>query len=254
MCAIKVYNRHARLCLNHNNINLVGDKGIVISYKGNFLFGSHIIYIFNSMLIFINVLLCRILKFLLFIILPFRRFPNFIESITNFVLCIVILTFTMETNFYSTNPHRKNYTDQSESFIMHSYGEEVTNQSDSESTPIVEGSPLFILDLLYGWPIDPRDEYQINDSYINATDDYNVSEDGGTSIRGVKAILKESYFDTNSWWGYTIAIFGICVLSASLQTVIRSTEINVTKVVFFQGLGPLVYTLIGTFMVTCLSI
>ena len=44
MCAIKVYNRHARLCLNHNNINLVGDRGIVISYKGNFLEGSHIIY------------------------------------------------------------------------------------------------------------------------------------------------------------------------------------------------------------------
>ena len=44
MCAIKVYNRHARLCLNHNNINLVGDRGIVISYKGNFLQGSYIIY------------------------------------------------------------------------------------------------------------------------------------------------------------------------------------------------------------------
>ena len=197
---------------------------------------------------------CRMLKLLLFIILPFRRFPNFIESITNFVLCIGILTFTLETNFYSTNPHRKNFTDPSDSFIMHSYGEEVTNQSDSESTPIVERSPLFILDLLYGWPIDPRDEYQINGSYFDATDDYNVSEDGGTSLRDVKAIFKESYFDTNSWWGYTVAIFGICVLSVSLQTIIRSTEINVTKVVFFQGLGPLVYTLIGTFMVTFLLI
>ena len=137
---------------------------------------------------------------------------------------------------------------------MHSHGEEVTNQSDSESTPIVEGSHLFILDLLYGWPIDPRDEYQINGSYFDDIDDYNVSEDGGRSLRGVKAILEESYFDTNSWWGYTVAIFGICVLSASLQTIIRSTEINVTKVVFFQGLGPLVYTLIGTFMVTFLLI
>ena len=199
-------------------------------------------------------MLCRILKSFFSIILHFRRLPNFIESITNFVLCIVILTFTLETNFCSTNPHRKNYTDPSESFIMHSHGEEVTNQSDSESTPIVEGSHLFILDLLYGWPIDPRDEYQINGSYFDDIDDYNVSEDGGTSLRGVNAILKESYFDTNSWWGYTVAIFGICVLSASLQTIIRSTEINVTKVVFFQGLGPLVYTLIGTFMVTFLLI
>ena len=195
-------------------------------------------------------MLCRILKFLFSIILHFRRFPNFIESITNFVLCIVILTYTLETNFYSTNPHQKNYTDPSESFMMHSFCEEVTNESDSESIPMVEGSPLFILDLLYGWPIDPRDEYQINGSYFDATDDYDGSEDGGTSLRGVKAILKESHFDTSSWWGYTIAIFGICVLTASLQTIIRSTEINVIKVVFFQGLGPLVYTLIGSFLVT----
>ena len=75
MCAIKVYNRHARLCLNHNNINLVGDKGIVISYKGNFLFGSHIIYIFNSMLIFINVL--QNTKILVVYHFTFQTIPKF---------------------------------------------------------------------------------------------------------------------------------------------------------------------------------
>ena len=53
---------------------------------------------------------------------------------------IVILTFTLETNFHSTNLHRKNYTDPNESFSMHIYGEEGTCQSDS--TLIVNSSMI----------------------------------------------------------------------------------------------------------------
>ena len=61
-----------------------------------------------------------------------------------------------------------------------------------------------------------------------------------------KTKLKEdSKEDKKVWWCYLSAIVGVFVLSASLQLVIRSVNNNVTKVVFFQGLGALVYTLVG---------
>ena len=131
-------------------------------------------------------------------------------------------------------------------------------QNQSEFDNSEKRYPLFVLDLLYGWPIDARNcESSIKEEIIlkrNWTQENlqsNKSKELKHKLKNVlnhhpKTILKEdSKEDTKVWWCYLSAIVGVFVLSASLQLVIRSVNNNVTKVVFFQGLGALVYTLVG---------
>lgn len=119
--------------------------------------------------------------------------------------------------------------------------------------------PLFTLDLLYGWPIDPRncessitEEIILNRNWTQEKIQSNKSKELKHKLKNVlhhhpKTKLKEdSKEDKKVWWCYLSAIVGVFVLSASLQLVIRSVNNNVTKVVFFQGLGALVYTLVAS--------
>ena len=133
------------------------------------------------------------------------------------------------------------------------------NQIESDNSANSEKIyPLFTLDLLYGWPIDPRncessitEEITLKRNWTQEEIQSNKSKELKHKLKNVlhhhpKTKLKEdSKEDKKVWWCYLSAIVGVFVLSASLQLVIRSVNNNVTKVVFFQGLGALVYTLVG---------
>ena len=133
------------------------------------------------------------------------------------------------------------------------------NQIESDNSANSEKIyPLFTLDLLYGWPIDPRncessitEEIILNRNWTQEKIQSNKSKELKHKLKNVlhhhpKTKFKEdSKEDKKVWWCYLSAIVGVFVLSASLQLVIRSVNNNVTKVVFFQGLGALVYTLVG---------
>ena len=113
---------------------------------------------------------------------------------------------------------------------------------------------IFVLDLLYGWPIDPRNcehttteetskrNWTISNLQSNKSEELKHKLKSVLNHTTIKALDSK---DTKVWWSYLSAIVGVFVLSASLQLVIRSANNNVTKVVFFQGLGALIYTLVG---------
>ena len=108
---------------------------------------------------------------------------------------------------------------------------------------------MFILDLLYGWPIYPT-MTGMNDGVLIKNSTATTSLENSTEeLNELKSVfhydMKETELDTKMWWAYLSAIVGVLLLSASLQLVIRSSNNNVTKVVFFQGLGVLVYSLAG---------
>ena len=176
------------------------------------------------------------------------------------------------TTSYTTPFHIKNKTNDIGA-LSHIEDPAINYNSFQNKTAFVNSSssqkryPIFVLDLLYGWPIDSRNcEYTIieditlNQNWTKSNLQSNKSKELKHKLKNVlnhPTKLKaeeDSKEDKKVWWSYLSAIVGVFVLSASLQLVIRSVNNNVTKVVFFQGLGPLVYTLIGTFMVTFLSI
>ena len=133
------------------------------------------------------------------------------------------------------------------------------NQIESDNSANSEKIyPLFTLDLLYGWPIDSRNCEHIIIEDITLKRNWTKSNLQSNKSKELKHKLKnvlnhptklkaeeDSKEDKKVWWSYLSAIVGVFVLSASLQLVIRSVNNNVTKVVFFQGLGALVYTLVG---------
>ena len=124
----------------------------------------------------------------------------------------------------------------------------VKHHYDSNITSMKREYPIFVLDLVYGWPIDPRNEYTMKDfslSKLNGTLQ-NSTEELDPEYSELNS-LNETDIGTKLWWAYISAIVGICVLSTSLQLVKRSANNNVTKVVFFQGCGVLIYTLAGKY-------
>ena len=131
------------------------------------------------------------------------------------------------------------------------YGQKTHYQYGSKETNIQRSYPLFILDLLYGWPIYPSmtgKYYSMNNGLFIKNSSITSLENTTEELNQLKSVLhhsKETELDTKVWWVYLSAIVGVFLVSASLQLVIRSSNNNVTKVVFFQGLGVLVYSLAG---------
>ena len=159
-----------------------------------------------------------------------------------FVTSVFMLTHS--TSIHSTKSQVNISVDEIRSFK--SIKDKELHQSQSNTTNIQRTYPLFILDLLYGWPIDPRNRYVIGDVSVR---NWSMSTQNNTEElhkwRSALNHSQEADLDKQLWWNYLSAVVGVCVVSASLQLVIRSTNNNIIKVVFFQGFGVLVYTLAG---------
>ena len=130
------------------------------------------------------------------------------------------------------------------------YGQKTHYQYESKETNIQRSYPLFILDLLYGWPIYPTMTgiYAMNDGVLIKNSPITSLENSTEDLNELKSVhhhMKGTDLDTKMWWFYLTAIVGVFLLTASLQLVIRSSNNNVTNVVFFQGVGVLLYSLAG---------
>ena len=104
--------------------------------------------------------------------------------------------------------------------------------------------PLFVLDLLYGWPIDPRNTYVTENLDFSTRNNINKT----LKLGDTRNHTYQDDLDTRIWY-YIITLVGVFALSASLQLAVRSTANNITKVVFFQGIGVLVYALAGKYKI-----
>ena len=180
----------------------------------------------------------------------YRRVPNSIELLTNMLLIASIVMLTHHTTtVHSAKPEVEGSIDEITYSSKPIYGQKTHYQYESKETNIQRSHPLFILDLLYGWPIYPT-MTDMNDGVLIKNSSTTTGLENSTEeLNELKSVfqydMKETELDTKMWWFYLSAIVGVFLLSASLQLVIRCSNNNVTKVVFFQGLGVLVYSLAG---------
>ena len=165
------------------------------------------------------------------------------------LLIASVFMLTVHNNsFHSTNsPVNISVVDEIRS--LQSIKGKRIHQSQSSTTNIHRTYPLFSLDLLYGWPIDPRNRYVMEEVSIRnlIMSTQNVTKESHKWRSALNHLQEAEDLDKKrKWWHYLCAVVGVCVITASLQLVIRCTNNNnIAKVVFFQGLGVLVYTISG---------
>lgn len=165
-----------------------------------------------------------------------------VEVVTNILLITSVFMLTHTTSIQSKS--EVNIT-LDEMLSFKSINDKEIHLSQANSTSPQRIYPLFILDLLYGWPIDPRNTYVMENLSLSTRD--NITNNKMHKLRDAFNHTYEDDLDKRIWY-YLIAFVGVFALSASLQLAVRSTANNVTKVVFFQGFGVLVYTLAGKFI------
>ena len=170
-----------------------------------------------------------------------RRLPNLVELVTNVLLITSVFMLTHTAGLQSKL--KVNITlDEMLSFKSIKDKEVPLSQANITSQQRIY--PLFVLDLLYGWPIDPRNTYVPENLAFYTPQNTTINK-----TLKLGDTLNHTYqddLDTTIWY-YIIAFVGVLALSLSLQLAIRSTANKITEVVFFQGFGILVYALAGKY-------